>query len=437
MSNWKYSEPDFECDFYNKELLVNSPWSGHRNFAYDLITFYQPQTIVELGSYYGCSSFAFLQAVKDKNLDSEFYAIDTWGGDTFTENDYKEDIYKHFKNICDQCYVTTNVTMLRMTFDQAVDKFDDESIDILHIDGSHTYEDVKHDFLTWKNKVKQDGIILFHDVSEDKLFGKVMGSHLFWKEIVDDYPFTLEFDHSFGLGILFKSEERYVEFENLVSMQHYQRLNNEMDVNRKDELRKNYFTLLEQNKYIEDLKNQCKILNMHLEKYHIDVQAKDDYINELEFQKKEVLNTIEDYQKSVDGKDSYIRELEHDKKLLDSIVMKYEENVKGKDSYINELIENNEKLNVIIRDYEKNVDGKDIYIKELLENIRSLQTIIKDYETNVIGKNSYISELLETNEKLNEIIKEYEINVTGKDAYINELMEENQHLHNLNDTKRE
>lgn len=39
MKEWVYHEPKFECDEINYELLRYSPWSGHRNFAYDFVSF--------------------------------------------------------------------------------------------------------------------------------------------------------------------------------------------------------------------------------------------------------------------------------------------------------------------------------------------------------------------------------------------------------------
>ena len=75
-----------------------------------------------------------------------------------------------------------------MTFNEAVEQFEDKSIDVLHIDGSHHYNDVKWDFETWFSKVKDDGIIMLHDVSSDIVLGDVMGSYKYWKELQEKYP---------------------------------------------------------------------------------------------------------------------------------------------------------------------------------------------------------------------------------------------------------
>ena len=81
---WTEHQPEFESDDFARDMMTCSPWSGHRYFAYDYICSRRPGVIVELGSYYGCSSFALLQAVKDEDLDTHFYAVDTWRGDFFT-----------------------------------------------------------------------------------------------------------------------------------------------------------------------------------------------------------------------------------------------------------------------------------------------------------------------------------------------------------------
>lgn len=43
--------------------------------------------------------------------------------------------------------------------------FEEKSVDMLYIDAKHTYEAVKNDFFAWFPKVKEGGLILFHDCS--------------------------------------------------------------------------------------------------------------------------------------------------------------------------------------------------------------------------------------------------------------------------------
>ena len=104
LQNFRYYSPKFEADAYNPELLKYLPWAGHRAFAYDYVRNERPSCIVELGSYYGCSAFAFLQAMKDSGIAGSFYAVDTWEGDSYTKNDYREDIYGQYKEIQDTCF---------------------------------------------------------------------------------------------------------------------------------------------------------------------------------------------------------------------------------------------------------------------------------------------------------------------------------------------
>ncbi len=99
----------------------------------------------------------------------------------------------------DKYYASININLIRKTFDEALENFQNNSIDILHIDGLHTHEAVKHDFESWFPKVKKDGIIIFHDtnVIEDDF-----GVYKLWEELQEKYV-NVTFFHSFGLGVLF------------------------------------------------------------------------------------------------------------------------------------------------------------------------------------------------------------------------------------------
>lgn len=294
--SWIYHMPEFECDSFNEAMMKYSPWSGHRYFGYDFVANYKPGIIAELGSYYGCSSFTFLQAVKDFGLSTRFYSIDSWKGDSFTKNDYREDIYGKFMEVLHHCYPDQHAAVLKMTFDEAAERFHDETIDLLHIDGSHYYQDVKHDFETWAGKVKKNGVIFFHDISDDELFGREMGSHIFWEELRERYPYTFSFPFSYGLGVLFREETAYAAFLQNIDADRYQKLANTADNINKDILRRNYFRIRDLESYISELKNT-------IDKYKRNVQGKDQYIAELQ-------DTIGKYEATVQGKDGYIVKLQ-------------------------------------------------------------------------------------------------------------------------------
>ena len=89
--------------------------------------------------------------------------------------------------------------LIRSTFDDAVDRFQDETINLLHIDGYHTYEAVSHDYNTWLPKVAKNGIVLFHDI---EVRSSDFGVYKFWDEVKAKYP-HFQFAHSYGLGVLF------------------------------------------------------------------------------------------------------------------------------------------------------------------------------------------------------------------------------------------
>ena len=412
---WNYYSPEFECDKINVDLLRYSPWSGHRNFIYDLMANWKPHTVVELGSYYGCSAFAIAQAIKDFQLLSVFYGVDTWRGDDFTQTDYQQDVYHDFCKVKDACYSDKYVKMLRMTFDEAVSHFRDETIDLLHIDGSHHYEDVQHDFVTWKNKVKKDGIILFHDISPDKIDGQTMGSCQFWRELTEENPYHLQFDFSMGLGILFLCEETYEEFKNSYVPVHYQALNNTYDVELKDEMRKAHFKLLDADFYISSLKEQIEIKDTHLRRYEKSTQEKDLYISRLE---NAVEQVREDYQRTIDGKDNYIANLEAKNKDIEGA---YLEIVAQKDADIEELKHEKKRTQ---EDYQKTIDGKNNYISELELGQQS----VKDaYADTILEKDAYIKKL-ETDVKC--IQGDYQKTIDGKNSYILKLEREKENTEN-------
>ena len=196
-TDWVVSDPRYDADQLNPKLKF-AYWEGHRDFAYDLLQFVRPERLVELGSQYGCSLFSFCQAVRDFKLDTEINAVDLWSGDIGAEIT-GEEVYALVRKTAATYYPEVNLHLFQMCFDDARPNFADNSIDILHIDGGHTFEDVEHDFTTWLPKLKENGIVLFHDV-----YSPIdQGSCDHWEKTKKEYDCYFDFTHSCGLGILF------------------------------------------------------------------------------------------------------------------------------------------------------------------------------------------------------------------------------------------
>ena len=202
-NKWTITEPKFESDLINPQLKF-AYWEGHRDFVYDLINFVKPKLITELGSQYGCSLFTFCQSVKDNNLDTKIRAVDMWSGDIGAP-DTGEEVFALVNKIKDTYFSNLDIKLYQMRFDDALPDFEDGSIDILHIDGGHTFEDVDHDLKTWLPKLSEDGIILFHDVYSDI----DDGSCVHWRETKKKYSNFFDFEHSCGLGILFPKSDKW------------------------------------------------------------------------------------------------------------------------------------------------------------------------------------------------------------------------------------
>lgn len=177
-------------------LIEESAWCQHVPFAMFLVSATRPSVVVELGTWKGVSYCAFCQAVKELQLQTKCYAVDTWKGDKHA-GFLSEDALFKLKQHHDPLYSSFS-TLLQSTFDEAVSHFNEGEIDLLHIDGLHTYESVKHDFETWLPKISLRGVVLFHDTNERK---GDFGVHRFWKEVSCRFP-SFEFLHGHGLGMV-------------------------------------------------------------------------------------------------------------------------------------------------------------------------------------------------------------------------------------------
>jgi hypothetical protein len=172
-----------------------SAWYMHAPFAQACIGLLRPRTLVELGTQKGLSYCAFLEAAARLGHPMQAWAVDHWGGDEHT-GAYDPDTYDSLRAYHDPRY-GGHSTLLRMGFDEAAGRFEPGSLDLIHIDGLHTYEAVRHDLETWRPLASVRAVVLFHDT---EVRSGDFGVWRLWQELEASHP-TLHFPFCHGLGV--------------------------------------------------------------------------------------------------------------------------------------------------------------------------------------------------------------------------------------------
>lgn len=176
------------------QRYLGDSWSMHLPFAYDLMRELAPKVFVELGVKQGESYFSFCQSAAENKINVRCYGVDSWHGDIQTGELDPE--IQH--EVADYNWQYSSFSEFKaMLFAEALEDFPNATIDLLHIDGTHTYGDVKTDFESWLPKLSPNGIILLHDVM---LRDRGFGVWKLWEEITREHNSFL-FEFGCGLGV--------------------------------------------------------------------------------------------------------------------------------------------------------------------------------------------------------------------------------------------
>lgn len=192
-------------ELYIGRLIERHPtaWKGHALLSMEIVDRFKPRVTVDLGVDYGFSTFCLAY-----HSIGDVYGIDWFKGDIHTGfRDTFDDVMNLYEKIKEE-FGVSNIQFIKSDFDGA-SRYWGLPIDLLHIDGLHTYEAVKNDYLTWKRFCDEESVILFHDVES---FSDTVG-RFFWE--CDGYK---SINHgSAGLGILTQSKEKHEIIETLIN----------------------------------------------------------------------------------------------------------------------------------------------------------------------------------------------------------------------------
>ena len=112
----------------------------------------RPITVVEIGSSRGRSTIAAGHALRGASQGGTLYAIDPQDDDRFQQ----------LRTNLSSAGVESVVRMIRATSREARKQFA-EPVDLIFIDGSHEYEDVRDDLRDWLPLVRPGGIVAVND----------------------------------------------------------------------------------------------------------------------------------------------------------------------------------------------------------------------------------------------------------------------------------
>lgn len=171
---------------------------GHLPFAAWLIREVSPKVFVELDTNSGNFYFTFCQSVIEAGLSTKCFAIDSWQGGEKTW-EFSEQIFASQKKVHNEEHYAGFSQLLQMSFGDAAPHFTDKSIELLHIDGLHTYEAIVRTFEAWLPKLAPNAVLMFHNTNVHE---PNFGVWKLWEELQTCYPNNLKFVHSNGLGVL-------------------------------------------------------------------------------------------------------------------------------------------------------------------------------------------------------------------------------------------
>jgi glycosyltransferase involved in cell wall biosynthesis len=189
-----------------------SAWWGHVPFAFWITVACNPRKLVELGTLSGVSYAAFCEAVAQAKLATRCYAAPAWTCDAEPGFDLK-DAYNELKRFNEGHYASFS-EILGTNVDAAYDFFGDASIDLLHLDEFRSYEAVRGVFETWRPKLSNRAVVLFHKTSTRN---RDFGVGRFFRELRDEFA-TFEFTHSDGLGIVVVGSDTSLTIKELCAL---------------------------------------------------------------------------------------------------------------------------------------------------------------------------------------------------------------------------
>lgn len=152
--------------------------------------------IMEIGTYRGGTLFVFSQLAAARatviSLDFHFSLLGKMYGAL------QKPLLRKFVRNGKSLFLLRENSHLPETLRVIRNILNGNELDFLFIDGDHTYEGVREDFMMYSPLVREGGLIAFHDIAES---GGSREVHRLWSELKPNYQHE-EFIHQTGSGAM-------------------------------------------------------------------------------------------------------------------------------------------------------------------------------------------------------------------------------------------
>jgi predicted O-methyltransferase YrrM len=161
-----------------------------------------PQTVLEIGTHRGGTLYFWARLARP---DAILISIDLPGGKFGGGySPFRAPIYRRFAQERQKLHLMRANSHAQSTLKEAKRLLAGRQIDLLFIDGDHTYEGVKKDWEMYSPLVRSSGLIVFHDVAGN--YGETQVK-AFWDAIKPSYTHREYMTHPerlYGIGVLQK-----------------------------------------------------------------------------------------------------------------------------------------------------------------------------------------------------------------------------------------
>lgn len=162
----------------------------------------RPQTVLEIGTARGGTLLLWTRLAKP---DAVIVSIDLPGGKFGSGySKLRATVYRRFREKSQKLHLLREDSHSAKTLEKVRQIFGSKQIDLLFIDGDHTFEGVKADWEMYSTLVRPGGMIVFHDIAGN--YDDTQVKRL-WDSIKPGFEhreYVCPQNGTYGVGILYK-----------------------------------------------------------------------------------------------------------------------------------------------------------------------------------------------------------------------------------------